>query len=120
MRDKNGKWLKGKSPNPNGRPPVLLPEVQKAIDANKNAIKVLILQEIDPHVKHWVQQIIEKGCIDGDVVKLKMLLEIALGKIVDDPPEFPVTEEEKLLIVEFRRRKKEQDERAIVSPPSVP
>lgn len=114
------KWQKGQSGNPKGRTPVLLPEVQRAIEANKNAIKILILQEIDPHVKKWVQQIIEKGSLDGDVLKLRMLLEIALGKIVDDPPEFPVTEEEKLLILEFRRRKKEQDERTVSGTPPIP
>ena len=44
---------------------------------------------------------------DGDVVKFKMLLELALGKMVDDPPDFPLSEEEKVLVLEYRRRKLE-------------
>lgn len=106
-----GRFKKGKSGNPKGRPPVLLPEVQRAIDANRNAVKVLILQKVEKQAAAWIDRIIEQGVGEGDVVRFKMLLEMALGKLVDDAPEFPVSEEEKALILEYRRRKKEQDER---------
>lgn len=96
-----------------GRPPVLLPEVQSAIDANRNAMKVVILQKLEGKVTQWIDRIIEQGIGEGDVVRFKTLLELALGKMVDDPPEFPVSEEEKLLVLEFRRRKKEADERTV-------
>ena len=101
----NPNWKKGKSGNPKGRPPILLPEVQKAIDANRNAIKTGILQQLDGKVIGWIDQIIERGINDGDVVKFKMLLELALGKMVDEPQDFPLTEEEKQLVLEYRRRK---------------
>ncbi len=102
-------FKKGQSGNPNGRPPVLLPEVQKAVDANRNALKVLILSKLEGRVEEWVQNIIDQGIGDADIVKFKMLIELALGKMVDDPPEFPVSEEEKLILIEFRRRKSERD-----------
>lgn len=82
-----------------------MPEVQAAIDANRNAMKVLILTELEGKVQAWVKAIIEMGTFDGDAMKFKMLIEMALGKMADDAPEFPVSEEEKLLILEFRRRK---------------
>lgn len=102
-----GKFQKGHKGGP-GRPPVLLPEVQKAIDANRNAFKVLVLQKTEPFLNQWLESIIERGVLDGDVLKLKMLLEMALGKMVDEPPEFPLTEEEKILVLEYRRRKLER------------
>ncbi len=88
-----------------GRPPVLIPEVQKLIDANRNAIKTVILQELDGKVVDWIRTVIERGTLDGDVLKFKMLLELALGKMVDEPQDFPLTEEEKQLVLEYRRRK---------------
>lgn len=94
--------------NPKGRPPIVLPEVQRAIDANRNALKVLILTKLEGRVEEWVENIIVQGIGDADVVKFKMLIELALGKMVDDPPEFPLSEEEKLLILEFRRRKNDR------------
>ena len=105
------KFKKGHAGGP-GRPPVLLPEVQKAIDANRNAVKVLILQKVEKQAADWIDRIIEQGVGEGDVVRFKMLLEIALGKLVDDPPDFPVSDEEKLLVLEYRRRKKEQSDSA--------
>lgn len=84
-----------------------MPEVQKAIDANRNLIKTGILKELDGKVVDWIRTIIERGTLDGDVIKFKMLLELALGKMVDDPPDFPLSEEEKQLVLEYRRRKLE-------------
>lgn len=103
-----------------GRPPILLPEVQRAIDANRNAVKVLILSKVEKQAADWIDSIIEQGVGEGDVVRFKTLLEIALGKLVDDPPEFPVSDEEKILILEYRRRKKEQDERALSGSAEIP
>lgn len=107
-RDKRGRVVKGGVLNPKGRPPIVLPEVQRAIDANRNALKVLILTKLEGRVEEWVENIIVQGIGDADVVKFKMLIELALGKMVDDPPEFPLSEEEKLLILEFRRRKNDR------------
>lgn len=88
-----------------GRPPVLIPEVQRLIDANRNAVKTLILRELDGKVVDWVRRIIEQGTGEGDAQRFKMLLELALGKMVDEPQDFPLSEEEKQLVLEYRRRK---------------
>lgn len=108
MGREKGQFKKGHVANPNGRPPIILPEVQRAIEANKNALKVVILGEMENKAAEWIRRIIEQGIGEGDIVRFKTLLEIALGKLVDDPPEFAVSEEEKLLVLEFRKRKLEQ------------
>lgn len=104
-------FKKGVSGNPKGRTPILLPEVQKAIDANRNAVKVIILDSLTSGntLKDWVNSIIEQGIGDGDVLRFKYLVEMALGKMINEPPEFPLTEEEKILVLEYRRRKLERD-----------
>lgn len=106
----NGKnlkpWVKGQSGNPSGKKPVILPEVQRAIEANKNAFKVLLMQKLDEKILNdWIDGIILTGTHEGDASKLKILLEMAVGKMVEDTPDFPLTDEEKLLVMEFRRRK---------------
>lgn len=109
-----------------GRPTVLLPEVKRAIEENKNRVKVTILKELNveedgvPRIEKIIQQCIERIGNDGDAVKLKVLLELALGKMVDEPPEFPVTEEEKILILEYRRRKLEAHGTADPGPAELP
>lgn len=105
MAINKGHFKKGQVANPKGRPPILLPEVQAAIEANRNALKVVILSKMDGKVEEWVENIIQQGIGDADVIKFKMLMEMALGSLVTDPPEFPVSEEEKLFILELRRRK---------------
>lgn len=99
-----------------GRDPVIIPEVQMAIDANRNAIKVLILSRLEGKVSDWIDQIIAAGTEEGDIIRLKMLIELALGKMVTDAPEFPVSDDEKALILEYRKRKNQVER--IVGPDS--
>lgn len=104
----NPNWKKGVTANPNGRPPILLPEVQRAIDANKNAFKVLVLQKVEPQLNAWLDRIIEQGVGEGDVIRLKTLLEMVFGRMVHDPPNVELTPDESVLLTEYRRRKKEE------------
>ena len=113
-------FVKGKSGNPKGRAPILLPEVQRAVEANRNAVKVLILQKVESQAEAWIERIIEQGVGEGDVVRFKMLLEMAMGKMIEDAPEFAVSDEEKVLVLEYRRRKKEQLERDLSGTVDVP
>jgi hypothetical protein len=99
---------------------MLLPEVQHMADRARNELKVTIVEKVSPKVAEWIDRIIEQGVGEGDVVRFKMLMELALGKLVDDPPEFPVSEEEKILILEYRRRKKEQLERDLSGSVQLP
>lgn len=103
-------FKKGISGNPAGRTPILLPEVQRAIEANRNAVKVVILTEMEGKVQEWVQNIIQQGMGDADIIKFKLLIEMACGKMDTPPPEFEVSEEEKALVLAWRRRKSESGE----------
>lgn len=104
----------GKSGNPKGRTPIILPEVQRAVEANRNALKVIIMQKLDEKtINEWIDWIIKTGTHEGDVQKFKILTEMAMGKMIEDSPEFPLTEDEKLLVLEFRRRKALAHERSI-------
>lgn len=97
-------FQKGQSGNPGGR--VALPkELRRAIDANREATKALILTSLEPNLQACIDSVIANIIDDGDAMKLKTLLELAMGKMVEDAPEFPITEEEKMLVMEYRRRK---------------
>jgi hypothetical protein len=109
MGKKNSTSFKpGQSGNPSGKKPIILPEVQRAIEANKNAMKVLIMTSLEDKAGQWIGNIIDAGIANGDAQSFKALVEMALGKMVEDTPDFPLTDEEKLLVTEFRRRKLER------------
>lgn len=109
--------------NRKGRPRVLLPEVQSLIDRDKNAVRVSILSLLNlgqmefedksrnasSMMEKILCQCIERIRDNGDVHALRLLLEIPLGKLPEEPKEFETTEDEKLLVLEYRRRKKEHD-----------
>ena len=106
-------FKKGKSGNPHGRPTVILPQVKDLADHARNILKTTLIERVSPNVEKWIDRIIEQGIAEGDVVRFKMILEMALGKMIEDAPEFPLSEEEKVLVLEYRLRRKEQLERAI-------
>jgi hypothetical protein len=110
-----------------GRPPILLPEVQSLIDENRNAVKVSILsllslskEEFENKSRNATSMMeqtlclcIERIATDGDVIKLRALLEVALGKLPEDRHEFEMSSEEKALVIEYRKRLEEQNAVAI-------
>jgi len=120
LSNKKGTFQKGnKAGVGHGRPPILLPELQKEINANKNAVKQLILVYLNlneaqlavrqsapnmPMVEKWLGNIIEKGVLHGDAITFKALLEIPLGKLPEEKSDFDVSPEERELIIEYRRR----------------
>lgn len=98
-------FKKGQVANPKGRPPILLPEVTNLIDKTRNTARVMIIQKLnDQTLSGYLDQVISQGKHSGDVQVLKTLLELALGKMVKDEPEFAVSEEEKALVLDFRHR----------------
>lgn len=120
--ENKGRFKKGHKGGP-GRPPILLPEVTSLIEKDKNAVRVTILTLLNltedefqekvqrrglPMIERVLCQCIERLMNDGDVQKLRMLLEIPLGKLPEEQKEFDVSQEEKEIILEFRRRISEQ------------
>ena len=104
-----------------GRPPVLIPEVQALIDQEKNVVKVEIIRQLKPKVQAWIQSIIERGTLDGDAIKLKVLLELALGKLVKEGPtadEIELSEDEKDFIRKYRDAKAKFQNQTVVIPAS--
>jgi hypothetical protein len=115
-----GKWKKGAaSPNPKGRPPILMPELQRELDTQKGAVKQLVLRyfalteaqiakrQMDkeiPFIEKILGQCFERTALDGDVDKFRKLLEIVFGKIPEEKVEFEISAEEKMLVLSFRRR----------------
>jgi hypothetical protein len=85
-----------------GRPRIVLPEVQRAIDANREAVKTKILEKLNPKVDKWIEKIIETGSRDGDVQKFRQLLEIVFGRIPEQDTEY--TDEERALIQAWRTK----------------
>ncbi len=99
-------WAPGVSGNPKGRPPALLPEVTSLINQTRNTARVMIIQKLhEQKLSDYLDKVIRIGGDMGDVQALKTLLELALGKMVVEIPEFEVTEEEKAVVLEFRRLK---------------
>lgn len=47
---------------------------------------------------------------DGDVQKLRMLLEIPFGKLPEESQDFETTEEERSIILAYRKRLEENSE----------
>lgn len=118
-------WKKGESGNRNGRPPILLPEVQKLIERDRNAVRVSILQLLSmsegefqektrrtdlPMIERILCQCIDRIQTDGDTQKLKTLLEIPLGKLPADAPEdLGDSKGFKVLIVDYGAKKPKHD-----------
>jgi hypothetical protein len=121
MGNKTGKggFKKGQSGNPKGRPPVLLPEVQREIDRNRNALKQLVLQYFAlseeqitqrqqtpgiPFLEKLLGQCFERTANDGNVDAFRKLLEIVFGKLPEEKEPFEVSEEEKIMVMTYRQR----------------
>lgn len=115
---KEYQWKKGQSGNPNGGPPAIDSALRQEINRNKNAVRKLILlylnmterqcaerqgsQEI-PMVEKLLGACIEKINLEGDILKLKMLLELAIGKLPEDPQPFELTTDEQAMVLKYRQ-----------------
>lgn len=131
MGNKNhaGLWKKGKSGNPKGRKPILLPALQQEIDQNRGSFKQLVLlyfgltedqiteRQRDrsiPFLERMLGQCFERTAVNGDVDAFKKLLEFIFGRMPEEPKDFTVTEDEKVLVLAYRRR---MEGRALTGPP---
>jgi hypothetical protein len=116
--------------NPKGRPPILHPEIQRAIDQNRNAVKELILKCFGmpedeaqaraqkrnlPMLERMLWQCIERTTNDGDVDKFRKLLEIPFGRLPEEPKEMDISPDEKLLIITYRQRLLDEQRRTLTA-----
>jgi hypothetical protein len=111
-------WKKGTSGNPRGRQSAILPEVKSLVDQNKNILKANILRLLSLSTQSFMEvhrspptmmesllcQCIERIQNDGDALKLRMLLEIALGKLPEESHQEGLREDEKAVLSEYNRR----------------
>lgn len=112
-------WVKGKSGNPNGRPAIIPKELMSALNKNKAAVKELILTylnltqaEIDirqrdqniPVFELMLGKVIERIVNEGDVFRMRALLEIVIGKLPEEQDPHHLTDDEKKLIERYRER----------------
>lgn len=110
-------WKKGQSGNPSGRRPLIEPELREEITRNKNGMRKLILLYLNmtekqcadrqcqadiPLVEKLLGSCIEKINLEGDIQKLKLLLELAVGKLPEDPQPFELSTEEQAMIMKYR------------------
>lgn len=115
-------WVKGKTGNPYGRPRILLPEIQRDIEKNKNVLKQMIIRYLgmtesqiqerqrDPELTflermlaQCMERVTNDGCVDG----FRKLLEIPFGKLPEDDSFFQTTPEEQDIIMQFRTKVEE-------------
>lgn len=133
-RDARGRLQKGSVLNPYGGPQVLTTVLSNAIEQNKEALRLLILDYMNrpkssleaearnpdlEMVKVQVISIMERIANDGDATKFKQIIEIALGKMPEDKEEFPLDAEEKLIILAYRKHKKDNERVPVTDSPEV-
>lgn len=133
-RDAKGRIMKGQVLNPYGGPQVLTTILSNAIEQNKENLRLLILDYLNrpkssleeearnpdlEMVKVQVISIMERIANDGDAVKFKQLIEIALGKMPEDKEDFPLDPEEKLIILSYRKHKKENERISVTTSQTV-
>lgn len=121
-------FVKGQSGNPKGRPPNVVTGLTKTINQNKQALKLLVLSYLNlteeqirerqrrddiPMIEKMLGQVIERIANDGDMVKLRMLLEIPLGKLPEEKDPLDLDSEETLMILTYRKKKEEHERRSV-------
>jgi len=103
MAKSSGSFKKGKSGNRKGRPPAIPREVTNLLEGGKASIKLMIHQKLsEAKCSQFLNRIIDQGIGEGDVIRFKALLEIAYGKVIEEPAEFPLTEDEKKVVLKYR------------------
>jgi hypothetical protein len=113
------RWKKGQSGNPKGMPPLLIPHLRKAIEDDKNAFKNLLRHYLSlseeniqirqrdptiPFIEKILGQVLERISNDGDVFRMKALIEILFGKLPEEKEEYELSGEEKIMIDTYRKR----------------
>lgn len=102
-----------------GRPPALPPQLAHAVKYNRDAFRARlltyfsvptsVLSNLDTSglciLDGIIVEVLLKTKIEANGDMLKTLSELALGKLVTEPDEFPINEDEKRFVLHYRAMK---------------
>ncbi|MDI6824722.1 MAG: hypothetical protein QME87_10275 [Bacillota bacterium] len=76
MRDRHGRWLKGSTPNPGGRPKEIAEVRELARQHTEEAISVLVEIMLDPEAKHAARVAAANALLDRGWGRPQQALEV--------------------------------------------